>query len=344
MDETMSISTPSGWLVTDTSLNLLDDLEATGLSNFVDFPLTEDTPPSSSIPILQRQLSAVSHHQNLPSGADSLDFMYARQDSDDMLNLDFLESSESPSNLGPVQPLGATTLLMEFGGEMERRRSAMVAFLSHPRNLVEDCAEDSMGMATDNPVAVILACTKRFTEIIQNITASTRPAPSLSPSQVISPTASSVAQPDSLNTETTLLILSSFLQLIKLYHSLFHVVFQNLSQISAQTLKSLKVKAVLRIGGLSSLQDLPAKAYAVAIVELIRSHVQTLERSMALPAAYCLSSEAAASPTGIFAHPDRARLLHLVMAQEDVRSPRGDKSYVESIRDNIKNSLALFGD
>ena len=86
------------------------------------------------------------------------------------------------------------------------------------------------------------------------------------------------------------------------------------------------------------------KAYAVGIVEVIQSHIQTLERCMALPAAYCLSSEATASPTGIFADADRARLLHDVMAQEDVRSRRGNKSHVESIRENIKNSLALFGD
>lgn len=246
MDETMPINTLSSWFGTDTSLNLLDDLGATELSNpaalqpktalfqghsdpwaahdgrnFADFPLTEDTPASSSIPTLQ-QLSTVSHQQDLPSGAESLDMMYASQDSDDMLNVDFLESSESPSNLGPVQPLSTTSLLMGFGEKMERRVSAMGAFLSDPRNLVEDCAEDSMSMATDNPVALILTCTKKFTEIIQNLTASTRPAPSPSPSQITSPTASSVAQPESLSTKTTLLILSSFLQLMKLYESLFH--------------------------------------------------------------------------------------------------------------------------
>ena len=367
MDETMSVNTPSRWFGTDTSLNLLDDLGATGLSNsaalqpktalfqghsdpwaaqggrnFVGFPLTEDTPALSSIPTLQ-QLSTVSHQQDLLSGAESLDMMYASQDSDDMLNVDFLKSSESPSNLAPVQPLSATTLLRGFGEKLERHVSAMGAFLSDPRNLVEDCAADSMSIATDNPVAVILTCTQKLTEIIQNLTASTRPAPT-SPSQFTSPTASSVAQLESLSTETTLLILSSFLQLMKLYDSLFHDVYQNLSQVSAQTIKSIKVKAVLRIGGLSSLQDLPVKAYAVGIVEVIQSHIQTLERCMGLPAAYCLLGEAAVSPTGIFADADRARLLHGVMAQEDVRSLKGNKSYVESIRENIKNSLALFGE
>lgn len=104
-----------------------------------DFPLAEDTPASSSIPSLQ-QFSTVSHQQNLLSGAESLDMMYASQDSDDMLNVSFLESSESPSNLGLVQPLSATTLLMGFLGKSERRVSAMGAFLSDPRNLVEDSA------------------------------------------------------------------------------------------------------------------------------------------------------------------------------------------------------------
>ena len=63
---------------------------------------------------------------------------------------------------------------------------------------------------------------------------------------------------------------------------------------------------------------------------------------MGLPAAYCLSGEGPASPTGIFASVDRARLLHAVMTQEDVESQRGHRSYVESIRENISNTVALF--
>lgn len=67
---------------------------------------------------------------------------------------------------------------------------------------------------------------------------------------------------------------------------------------------------------------------------------------MGLPAAYCLSGEVSASqPTrGIFTNGDRARLFHTVMEQEDVKLQRGNKTYVESIRANIKNSVAFFGD
>lgn len=93
---------------------------------------------------------------------------------------------------------------------------------------------------------------------------------------------------------------------------------------------------------------MPLKAYAIGILDAIHGQVQTLERWMGIPAEYCLSGEAAASPTaaapGIFSRADRARLFWAVMAQEDVKPRRGSKSYVTSIRASIKESLAFLDD
>ncbi|RYP76058.1 hypothetical protein DL769_003692 [Monosporascus sp. CRB-8-3] len=378
VDEPMSVNTPTGWFGADTtSLNLLDDLGGVGLklskpavhppkdslfqghsdrwtapggTNFFGFPLTEESSASDSIPTLE-QLSTPSQHQELLSAADSLDIMYTGQDSNDMLDVDsFPDSSEFLSSPSLVQRLSAASSLMRFGEKMERRVSAMGAFLSNPRNVMEDCPEGgSMGMATENPVAVVLMCTKEFINIIQNLTTATRSAASNPPTrnQLVPPNAmSSIIQTEPLSTETTLLVLSSYLELMRLYDSLFHDVYRCLCQMPSETIKSIKVKAVFRIGGISSLQDMPGKAYAMGIVEVIQSHIQTLERCMGLPAAYCLSSEMTVSQStkGIFSDGDRARLFHTVMAQEDITSQRGNKLYVELIRENIKNSVALFGD
>lgn len=361
----------SGWFGADTAMLLdsLDELGATALSkpaarplkrgasiscqghgdpwsaahggNFFDFPLTEEGPAPDRIPTPLQLLD----------GADSsLGIMYTGQNTnDDMLGVDFLDSSGT--SMQPVQSPSAASSLMRFGERMERRMSAMSAFVTDSRHIVEDCGGNSMDMGSESPVAVAIMCTKEFTDIIQNLKASARSSPSPSSgysNQPISltPTSSSLAQSESLSTETTLLILSSYLQLMRLYDSLFHDAHQSLSKIPAETIKTLKVKAVLRIGGVSSPQDMPGKLYAKGVIEVIQSHIQTLERCMGLPAAYCLSGDGVPMTPkgGIFADVDRARLLHAVMAQEDVGSLRGKRSYVESIRENIKNSVALFGD
>ncbi|KAI0452054.1 hypothetical protein F5B21DRAFT_484958 [Xylaria acuta] len=377
--EPMLANMPTEWFSAGTtSLNLLDDLggvglelsksaahppkdslfqggsdscTATGGTSLFDFPLTEGRPASDSIPTLMEQLSNPSQHRELLSAADSLDMMYAGQSSNDMLDVDsFLDSSEYLSDPSPLPCLSAASSLMRFQEKMEQRVSAMGAFFSDPRSVVGGCKEDdSMGMATENPVALVLVCTKEFIDIIQNLTTATRPAApdSFTHNQLVPPnTAPWITQTESLSTETTLLVLSSYLGLMRLYDSLFDGVRRCFCQQPLEAIKSIKVKAVFRIGGISSLQDMPVKAYAMGIVDVIQCQIQTLERCIGVPAAYCLSGEVSTSQStrGIFANGDRARLFHTVMAQEDVKSQRGNKSYVESIRENIKNSVEFFGD
>ncbi|KAI0436081.1 hypothetical protein F4803DRAFT_252475 [Xylaria telfairii] len=377
--ELMLANMPTEWFDTGTaSLNLLDDLGEVGLelskstthplkdpllqggsdsctgpggTSFFGFPLTEESRTSDSIPTLLEQLSNPSQHQELLNAADSVGMMYTAENSNDMLDVDsFIDSSECLSGPNPVQCLSAAGSLMRFQEKMEQRVSAMSTFFSDSRNVVEGCKEDdSMTMGSDNPVAVVLMCTKEFIDIIQSLTMATRTAASdsFTHNQLISPNnAPWIAQTESLSTESTLLVLSSYLTLMRLYDSLFHGVYHCLCQQPSENIKSIKVKAVFRIGGISSLQDMPVKAYAMGIIDVIQSQIQTLERCMGIPAAYCLAGEVSASqPTrGIFTNGDRARLFHTVMEQDDVKSQRGNKTYVESIRDNIKNSVAIFGD
>jgi hypothetical protein len=135
---------------------------------------------------------------------------------------------------------------------------------------------------------------------------------------------------------------------MRLFDTLFYRIHKFLSQVPLESYDAIKVKSVLRIGGISSLQDMPLKAYALGILDAIQSQMQTLERCMGIPAEYCLSGEAAAPHNavapGIFSHGQRAELFWAVMAQEDVKSLRGSKSYVDSIRTSIKESMAFVHD
>lgn len=292
---------PKGMLFQDHSDADADPLLA-GRSNLFDFPLGVEGLPAQQVGTAL---------QELPRADGDI---YTGHHVDNMLDFDFLGSSGCQLNLNPTP--SAATSLIQFRENTERRVAAMDGFLSDPHNIMENCPEDTTGMTSENPLAVAIMCAEEFVNIIQNLSQS------------------------AISTETTLLVLSSYLQLLRLYDSLFHDAYRCLSQIPPETIKSIKVKSVFRVAGISSLQDMPGKAYAKGIVDVIQSHIQAVERCLGLPAVYCLLGDGGASPKGIFADADRARLLRVVMEQEDVRS-RG-KSYVDSIRENISNTIALF--
>jgi hypothetical protein len=108
---------------------------------------------------------------------------------------------------------------------------------------------------------------------------------------------------------------------------------------------TIRVKSVLHIGGVSTLQDMSLKAYAMTLLATIRREVQTLEIRLGVPAEYCFSCEAATTPTatqpGTFGRPGRTQLFWAVMAQDDIKLQRGTKSYAEV---SIEESMAFLGE
>ncbi|KAK8079434.1 hypothetical protein PG997_007252 [Apiospora hydei] len=289
--------------------------------------------------------------QGLLSASGNCDMMYLANGFDHIHNFDPLVSPfPCLLSTGPVPRPSAASSLRDFGEKLERRALATRAFLSDPRSIVEKCPEDGSfeGMPAENPIAVLLMCTNEFIAIIQSLTAGNS-SHALPPdhSQLLLP---SPEPSSSISTETTLLILSNYLTLMRLYNSTFHYAHQSLSQMPAEAIQSLKVKSVFRIGGVSSMQDLPAKLYAKGIFETIQSHIRSLEDCLGLPPAYCLWGEAATSPQQqftrgtLFAGEGRARLLQSVMAQDDLQLKGESKSFVHLIGENMKKIEALFGD
>ncbi|PQK13173.1 hypothetical protein BB8028_0004g01040 [Beauveria bassiana] len=226
----------------------------------------------------------------------------------------------------------APSSLMGFREDMDRRIAMVDIYYSEPSKVMQRCRDDDLGRDVKNPAAALLTCCKTLVDNIQSL---------LPPDYLCTKTE------DGLDTETLLLIMSCYLAMMRLFDSVFHRIYKHLCQVSPQSYLPSKVKSVIRIGGLSSLQDMPLKTYAVGVLDAIQCQVQTLERLMGIPTEYCLAGEAAPSSTtasGIFSRVDRARLFWIVMTQDDVKSRRGPKSYVQSIRTSMKESLAFLDD
>lgn len=232
-----------------------------------------------------------------------------------------LPPSPEPKGLNPASSL------MRFREEMDRHIAAAEAYYSDPLKAMQGCKEDGASRETDNPAALLLTCSKEFIDIIQSLT----PHPQ---------------NEDSLSTEIVLLALSSYLSLMRLFDSIFYTIYTFICELPPDSFKSIKVQSVLQIGGISALQDLPLKTYATGILDVIQDQVRTLERCMGIPTEYCLSGESTALPTpgslGMFSRADRARLFWAVMELEDTKPRRSSKSYVESIRASIRDSMKFL--
>lgn len=243
-----------------------------------------------------------------------------------------LEFRQDSLGLAPApQSRSAKISLTSFCEGIDQRIARFEAYYTEPAKVLERCKEEGAGEDVENPAALLLTCTKDFIDIIQDLMTADR-----MPAQM----------EESLSTEVLLLALSGYLAFMRFFDSLFYRIYEYLCQIPPETYKSIKVKSVLRIGGVTSLQDISLRSYATGILDAIHCKVQTLERLMGIPVEYCLSPEVTSSPDpnepGLFSRADRAQLFAAVMAQEDIRSQRGNKSLVESARASIKDSMAFI--
>lgn len=308
-------------------------------SAFFTSPSFDQSPtPGQDVLSLMDQLSSPPQLQGLLNADDEPSKMvHMGRDSSTALNMDIHPLLDHEEGIQPPTPLphyfSTASSLVWFRDKIDQRIATVDAYYSDSTRVLQRCKDEGPGPDVENPAASLLTCSKEFTDIIQCLT----PAALLH-----------AHTEDALSTEIVLLVLSSYLALMRLFDCLFHRIYKYLCQAPPESYNSIKVKSVLRIGGVSLLQDMPLKAYAIGIFDAIQGQVQTLERCMGLPEEYCLSGEAAASPDaaapGIFSRADRAQLFWAVMAQEDVKSRGNSKSYVESIRASIKESMAFLDD
>ncbi|KAF2868541.1 hypothetical protein BDV95DRAFT_526442 [Massariosphaeria phaeospora] len=293
------------------------------MSDFFDSPflcMDQSPGPGHNVLSLAHPLSSPTQLQALLSADDELNAMlHMGGDSSTALDMDFGPALDHGEGLLPLTPLSqcfsAASSLVRFREEIDQRIATVDAYYSEPDKVLQQCKDGGGGRDVENPAALLLTCSKEFTDIVQSLT----------------PAAQLHAQTeDALSTEIVLLALSGYLALMRLFDYIFHRMYKYVCQMAPVSCGSIKVKSVLRIGGVSLLQDMPLKVYALGILDAIKGQMQTLERCMGIPAEYCLSGEAAAAPTaavlGIFSRAHRAPLFWAVMAQEDVKSLHSRKS------------------
>lgn len=288
---------------------------------------------------LADQLGVSSQLPGLPSADDEFNALLQIDDNSstalDMYIYPLLDDDREQFQAPNVLPQGcsAASSMVKFREEMNEHIATIDAYYSNSSKVLQRCKDEHKGGDVSNPAALLLTCSKEFTDIIQIWTSETQ----LHTKAV-----------DALSTEIALLALSSYLALMRFFDFLFHRIYEYVCQLPPELYQSMKVKSVLRIGGFSSLQDMSLKSYAIGIVDAIRSQMYILERDMGIPVGYCLDDEAIGSPTaaapGMFSSVQRTRLFWAVMAQEDIKAQRGTKSYVESIRVSIKETMAILHD
>lgn len=258
-------------------------------------------------------------------------------------NTSILEPYGSLTSPVTISRQSAAKMLVQFQERMEQQNVAIAELFSNPRNVFQDCKADvSSNMEDDNPIASIVSSTQKIIGTVQTLKeqSSSASSNSVSGNRHVSSNAG-----DYLSSETILLIIASYLSLMKLYESLFHGVYNCFCKVPPEAIKAIKVKGVLRIGGISSLQDVSVHSYATGIIDVLRAQIRALECCIGLPETYCLSNEAGPKKSGtdgLFARPDRRKLLSIAMEQEDVKLYRNNKSCVQSIRQNMESSLAFF--
>lgn len=145
---------------------------------------------------------------------------------------DFLAPIASP------QCSSTVSSMVKFREEMDERIATIDEYYSDSSKVLQRCNDESEGQDVGNPAALLLTCSKGFTDIIQSLT---------SEAQL------HTQAEDALSTEIVLLALSSYLALMRLFDSLFHRIYKYICQLPPESYQSIKVKSVLRIGGLSSL-------------------------------------------------------------------------------------------
>lgn len=294
-------------------------------------------------------LDTVSLADQLSNSSNTYDLYNVNDELNAMLQIDagldtafdveigsFLEYEEVTISPTPLeQSFNVSSSMIKFRNKIDQHIAMIDAYYSESSRVLQNCLQNRKDGGTDqdaeNPAALLLTCSKELTDIIQSLT----PAAQLH-----------TQTQDVLSTEIVLMALSSYLALMRLFDFLFRRIYEHISKVSPEACKSVKVKSVLRIGGISSLQDMSLKAYAISILDAIQAQVQMLERCMGIPTEYRIWGATPASPTvtapGIFSFAHRQRLFRAAMVQEDLKPQENGKSYLESIRASMKDSIAFL--
>ncbi|KAK3385621.1 hypothetical protein B0H63DRAFT_185447 [Podospora didyma] len=242
-------------------------------------------------------------------------------------------NSTYPNIAPPVSPTDTLLSLSRLNGDITQQISLINTFPWSSASSVSDseCAKVIQSMG-GNPLAQAQQSAARFVDILRSLLA-TPPPPLPTESSAVS------EQPTTtlLSTPTYLLVLSSYVQLMHLYDTMFVHVCQILKDLPRSTIEDY-----LPVGAdFAGLPAMPGSLYAKIVIQIVEHQLESVEALMGLPAEHRICGRASRS-RGIFSgHQDAEGLLGAVLGSQESTTAM-DKVPMESLRENMKKARELI--
>ena len=294
--------------------------------------------------------------QNWLPDVDALDFDYPERNG---LELETNRNSSEPPDAAEAL-IGLARLNESITRQLSRAK--MFPWRAPPAHGV--CSQKHPGTG-ENGVAEVLQSTSDFINILRKRLPSSGSAlyhpplasyrapslpdsgisacPSLSDGQIqdfslTSPSTPSTAS--SLGTSTVLLLLSSYIQLLQLYDTIFRHVYDLFSDTPSPVLRSCpgQAQSQFHVMGLSSIDG---HLHIKILIQVIEHQLESLETLIDLPADFRLSKPLKSSK-GILSNMNLSALVQIVMTQIEECPENSGKSVVESLRNGIKKVKGLL--
>ena len=186
--------------------------------------------------------------------------------------------------------------------------------------LVQTCV-DKIHDKQSNPLASVLEKTSEFATILK---------------QIISPIQDHGTTP--LTMPAVLMCLSSHIQLLQIFNSIFAEFVPLLSRIPDIIGFFEAAPGISHVGGLPPVKG---HLYLKIVVQIIEHEVATVERLIGLPPELCLSGHRALT-NSLFSLVDSPGLLQAAMTQACSISEQSGKALVMTLRENLDKILGLL--
>ncbi|KAH8689828.1 hypothetical protein BGW36DRAFT_389806 [Talaromyces proteolyticus] len=308
----------------------------------------------------------------LPAAEDTLDRFHDLYTADQFLSQDLDQYPDFAGSQLPELPDGcdAVLWLANLNGSISRQLAQVSTRpCIDPCNMApgqtaifSDLYEPSPGAAETNPLGELLYCTFNFLNILRAMDATPSPSSSSSSASLKSPSLEPLELMNGLtngrpsspmggfqphwtssrtvpsNTPTILMIITTYLQLVRLYDAAVARIYASLLEMPEREVASFQALPGLRLGGFPLLHG---NLHIKIILQVLEHQLILIERVMGLPAEYRLSTQQETAE-GIFRNSELLVLLRAVMGQKASSCDSTGLHYVVSFKDNLQKVQQLL--
>jgi hypothetical protein len=266
------------------------------------------------------------------------------------------DAATGGDGMAAVLALAGTEALISLSRLNESVSRQLAKINSYPWQappLMQSVCSAKINSTTDNPVAEALQSTTSFVSILKSLLSPGTLSTSDSGISVMgssrgggggisSEPGTVTPHAPCLSTVTYLLLLSSYLQLMQLYDTMFCRVVDFLGDRPEEAMGEFHAQPELRVAGLPAM---PPRLYIKLLIQIIDHQLESVECLMGLSSEYRISGRATTGK-GIFSDRDVSGLFQTVMGQADNSKGPGSittgKSLVLSLRENMARVLEVL--